>query len=72
MCCNISKQYNAHTNINFPDLGLLSLYDALHVETHGNDILEYALAFSTIHLESIAPYLKSPFRKQVTYALERP
>ncbi|KAM3282965.1 hypothetical protein P3S67_026610 [Capsicum chacoense] len=28
-------------------LGLLSLYEASHVRTHGEDILEDALAFST-------------------------
>lgn len=61
MCCNISKQYNANTNISFPDLGLLSLHEASHVRTHGENILEYTLTFSTSHLESIALHLKSPF-----------
>ncbi|MCD7463709.1 hypothetical protein HAX54_051205 [Datura stramonium] len=52
-------------------LGLLSLYEASHVRTHGEDILEEALAFSTIHLESAAPNLNSPLREQVTHALEQ-
>ncbi|KAJ8543868.1 hypothetical protein K7X08_025486 [Anisodus acutangulus] len=52
-------------------LGLLSLYEASHVRTHGEDILEDALAFSTIHLESAAPHLKSPLREQVEHALEQ-
>ncbi|XP_070032975.1 5-epi-aristolochene synthase-like [Nicotiana tomentosiformis] len=52
-------------------LGLLNLYEASHVRTHADDILEDALAFSTIHLESAAPHLKSPLREQVTHALEQ-
>ncbi|PHT31582.1 5-epiaristolochene synthase [Capsicum baccatum] len=52
-------------------LGLLSLYEASHVRTHGEDILEDALAFSTTHLESAAPYLNSPLREQVMHALEQ-
>ncbi|OIT38732.1 viridiflorene synthase [Nicotiana attenuata] len=51
--------------------GLLSLYEASHVRTHGEDILEEALVFSTAHLESIAPHLKSPLNNQVTHALEQ-
>ncbi|PHU00106.1 5-epiaristolochene synthase [Capsicum chinense] len=52
-------------------LGLLSLYEASHVRTHGEDILEDALAFSTTHLESAAPHLNSPLREQVMHALEQ-
>ncbi|KAG5625892.1 hypothetical protein H5410_011110 [Solanum commersonii] len=51
--------------------GLLNLYEASHVRTHGEDILEEALAFSTAHLEFAAPHLKSPLGKQVTHALEQ-
>ncbi|CAN4108288.1 unnamed protein product [Withania somnifera] len=51
--------------------GLLNLYEASHVRTHGEDILEEALAFSTVHLESAAPHLKSPLNKQVMHALEQ-
>ncbi|KAL3323731.1 hypothetical protein AABB24_038072 [Solanum stoloniferum] len=52
-------------------LGLLSLYEASHVRTHGEDILENALDFSTTHLESAAPHLNSPLKEQVTHALEQ-
>ncbi|CAN4114380.1 unnamed protein product [Withania somnifera] len=52
-------------------LGLLSLYEASHVRTHGEDILEDALAFSTTHLQSAAPLLNSPLKEQVTHALEQ-
>ncbi|NP_001239040.1 sesquiterpene synthase 31 [Solanum lycopersicum] len=51
--------------------GILNLYEASHVRTHGEDTLEEALAFSTAHLESAAPHLKSPLSKQVTHALEQ-
>ncbi|XP_070035760.1 viridiflorene synthase [Nicotiana tomentosiformis] len=51
--------------------GLLSLYEASHVRTHGEDILEEALAFATAHLEFVAPPLKSPLSKQVTHALDQ-
>ncbi|OIT33092.1 PREDICTED: 5-epi-aristolochene synthase 2-like [Nicotiana attenuata] len=52
-------------------LGLLNLYEASHVRTHFDDIFEDALAFSTFHLESAAPYMKSPLREQVTHALQQ-
>ncbi|XP_060199548.1 vetispiradiene synthase 3-like [Lycium barbarum] len=52
-------------------LGLLSLYEASHVRTHGEDILEDTLTFSTTHLGSAAPHLKSPLREQVEHALEQ-
>ncbi|XP_070031393.1 5-epi-aristolochene synthase-like [Nicotiana tomentosiformis] len=52
-------------------LGLLNLYEASYVRTHADDILEDALAFSTIHLESAAPHLKSPLREKASHALEQ-
>ncbi|KAM3201098.1 5-epiaristolochene synthase-like isoform X2 [Capsicum annuum] len=52
-------------------LGLLSLYEASHVRSHGEDILEDALAFSTTHLESATPHLEYPLKEQVRHALEQ-
>ncbi|XP_027182158.1 viridiflorene synthase-like [Coffea eugenioides] len=52
--------------------GLLSLYEASHVRTHGDEILEEALAFTTTHLTSGGPHLDSTPAKQVKYALEQP
>ncbi|PHT30833.1 hypothetical protein CQW23_27170 [Capsicum baccatum] len=52
-------------------LGLLSLYEASHVRSHGEDILADALAFSITHLESAAPHLNSPLKEQVMHALEK-
>ncbi|KAF3675322.1 hypothetical protein FXO38_03490 [Capsicum annuum] len=51
--------------------GLLNLYEASHVRTHGEGILEEALSFSTTYLESAAPHLKSPLSEQVKHALEQ-
>ncbi|KAI3468317.1 hypothetical protein Pfo_024980 [Paulownia fortunei] len=51
--------------------GLLSLYEAAHLRTHGEDILDEALTFTTAHLESIAPHLGSPLKEQVAHALEQ-
>ncbi|XP_071918653.1 viridiflorene synthase-like [Coffea arabica] len=52
--------------------GLLSLYEASHVRTHGDKILEEALAFTTTHLTSGGPHLDSTLAKQVKHALEQP
>ncbi|CDP07835.1 unnamed protein product [Coffea canephora] len=52
--------------------GLLSLYEASHVRTHGDEILEEALAFTTTHLTSGGPHLDYTLAKQVKYALEQP
>ncbi|KAK6157925.1 hypothetical protein DH2020_005239 [Rehmannia glutinosa] len=51
--------------------GLLSLYEASHLRTHGEDILDEALVFTTTHLESIASHLSSPIKEQVEHALEQ-
>lgn len=50
---------------------MLSLYEAAHLRTHGEDILDEALVFTTNHLESIAPHLSSPLKEQVAHALEQ-
>ena len=50
----------------------MSLYEASHVRTHGDEILEEALAFTSTHLTSGGPHLDSTLAKQVKYALELP
>ncbi|KAF2324116.1 hypothetical protein GH714_006758 [Hevea brasiliensis] len=40
--------------------GMLSMYEAMHLRVHGEDILDEALAFTTAHLESM------PIRKGIT------
>ncbi|CAI9787621.1 unnamed protein product [Fraxinus pennsylvanica] len=49
--------------------GLLSLYEAAYLRVHGEDILEYALSFTTDNLKSMAPNLSSTLGKQVAHAL---
>ncbi|OAY85741.1 Alpha-humulene synthase, partial [Ananas comosus] len=52
--------------------GLLSLYNAAYLGTHGETILEEAISFSRIHLESIANDLKPPLANEVSRALVTP
>ncbi|KAF8026085.1 hypothetical protein BT93_F2791 [Corymbia citriodora subsp. variegata] len=53
--------------------GLLSLFEACHLSYHGDDILNDALAFTIIHLESIDKRKASPnLEKQVSHALRQP
>ncbi|KAG6395264.1 hypothetical protein SASPL_145905 [Salvia splendens] len=52
--------------------GMLSLYEAFYVRTHGETILDEALAFTTAALKSIVPNLESPLKKQVEHALVQP
>ncbi|CAL5006104.1 unnamed protein product [Urochloa decumbens] len=52
--------------------GLLSLYNAAHLLTHGEATLEDAILFSRRHLEEIRSSLKPPFADQVGRALEIP
>ncbi|KAL3500442.1 hypothetical protein ACH5RR_039535, partial [Cinchona calisaya] len=51
--------------------GLLSLYEAAHVRTHQDNILEEALAFTITHLKPVAEQMTSSLAKQVNYALEQ-
>ncbi|WJX64897.1 (-)-germacrene D synthase [Trifolium repens] len=51
--------------------GMLNLYEATHIMTHGEDILEEALAFTTTHLESIANQLNHPHAIQVKHSLRQ-
>ncbi|KAH6757576.1 hypothetical protein C2S51_038724 [Perilla frutescens var. frutescens] len=51
--------------------GMLSLYEAAHLRTHGEDVLDEALLFTSAHLNSIAPHLSSPFKEQVEHALDQ-
>lgn len=56
-------------------MGMLSLYEATHLRTHGEDILEEALAFTTEQLKSMVAAAAAPesaFTRQVMHALERP
>ncbi|XP_047955248.1 germacrene A synthase-like [Salvia hispanica] len=52
--------------------GMLSLYEASYLRTHGDTILDDALAFTTATLKSMVPNLRSPLKKQVERALVQP
>ncbi|OAY78194.1 Alpha-humulene synthase, partial [Ananas comosus] len=52
--------------------GLLSLYNAAYLGIHGEKILDEAISFSRIHLESKAKDLKPPLANEVSRALVTP
>ncbi|XP_058072971.1 beta-cubebene synthase-like isoform X3 [Magnolia sinica] len=52
--------------------GLLSLYEAAFLGIHGDDILDEAISFTTVHLKSALPHLSAPLTKLVELALEIP
>ncbi|XVE80509.1 hypothetical protein DITRI_Ditri14bG0145700 [Diplodiscus trichospermus] len=51
---------------------LLELYEAAHLQVHGENILEKALAFTTSHLKLAVTMVDSPLSTQVANALKRP
>uniref|UniRef100_A0A0D3GWQ9 Sesquiterpene synthase n=1 Tax=Oryza barthii TaxID=65489 RepID=A0A0D3GWQ9_9ORYZ len=51
---------------------LLGLYNAAHVRTHGDKVLDGAIAFTKSHLEAKLEHLKSPLKEEVSSALETP
>ncbi|GMJ05158.1 terpene synthase 21 [Hibiscus trionum] len=53
--------------------GLLELYEASHLNVHGEHILEEALAFTTTHLKfAEADGIRYPLSARVSHALNRP
>ncbi|KAH7861040.1 hypothetical protein Vadar_020872 [Vaccinium darrowii] len=53
--------------------GMLSLFEATHLRVRGEDILDEALDFTTIHLNSALPNLiKNSIAAQVVHALNQP
>ncbi|KAJ6969907.1 valencene synthase-like [Populus alba x Populus x berolinensis] len=51
--------------------GILGLYEAAHLAVHGEDILDEALAFTTIHLKSMATSPNCPLTAKVSHALKQ-
>ncbi|KAH7859014.1 hypothetical protein Vadar_030399 [Vaccinium darrowii] len=49
--------------------GLLSLYEATYLKTHGEDILDDAFCFTKARLESLKPHLSPDLAEQVTHSL---
>ncbi|RDX90560.1 putative terpene synthase 2, partial [Mucuna pruriens] len=52
--------------------GLCSLYEAAHLRTHEEDILEEACDFSNTHLKSLANQLSSSLATQINHCLRQP
>ncbi|XBI88022.1 hypothetical protein VPH35_026031 [Triticum aestivum] len=52
--------------------GILCLYNAAYMLTHGGPELEGAISLARHHLESLAPSLGSPLAEQVKHALHVP
>ncbi|XP_061983744.1 (-)-germacrene D synthase-like [Populus nigra] len=53
--------------------GMLSLYEAIHLRVHGEDILEEALTFATTHLKSITTDMcPPPLLVKLRHALDQP
>ncbi|GFS29235.1 terpenoid cyclases/Protein prenyltransferases superfamily protein [Actinidia rufa] len=52
--------------------GMLSLYEATFLRIRGEDILDEALAFTTIQLQSALPNLSIPIKEQIIHALNQP
>ena len=52
--------------------GLLSLYNAAHMATPGEQALDEAISFSRRHLASMKGRLPSPLEEQVSRALDIP
>ncbi|XP_031247789.1 probable terpene synthase 6 [Pistacia vera] len=52
--------------------GMLSLYEAIHLRLHGEEILEEALDFTTSHLKSLAEKSSPHLAKHIMNALDLP
>lgn len=52
--------------------GMLSLYEAAHLRTHGEDILDEAIHFTSTHLELISTQLSPSICANVNNSLKRP
>ncbi|KAG5523240.1 hypothetical protein RHGRI_035158 [Rhododendron griersonianum] len=53
-------------------MGMLSLYKATYLKTHGEDILDEALCFAKAGLESLKPHLSPDLAEQVAHAQYQP
>jgi hypothetical protein len=51
---------------------LLSLYNAAHLQTHGETILDEAIVFTRKRLETILPSLEGSLAREIKCALEIP
>ncbi|KAL9232173.1 hypothetical protein vseg_007312 [Gypsophila vaccaria] len=75
--CDVFKRFittkGLHSLISNDLEGILSLYEACHVQIHEDDILEDALAYTTNHLKSVVGQLESQYlTDQIAHALHQP
>jgi (-)-germacrene D synthase len=52
--------------------GMLSLYEATHMRIHGEDILDEALSFTSLHLKMMATQLSPSLATKINHSLKRP
>ena len=52
--------------------GMLSLYEATQMRIHGEDILDEALSFTSLHLEMMTTKLSHSLAKKINHSLKRP
>ncbi|KAI4305108.1 hypothetical protein L6164_028494 [Bauhinia variegata] len=75
--CDIFEQFREHKG-NFKvsliqdTLGMLNLYEAVHLRIHGEDILDQALEFTTFYLKSTLSDMSPNLKEKVTPALNCP
>nr|XP_048328534.1 (-)-germacrene D synthase-like [Ziziphus jujuba var. spinosa] len=62
-------EFKASLTIDVP--AMLSLYEAAHLRMHGEEILDEALVFTTIHLQLELSNMNSDLAGKVTFALNR-
>ncbi|KAM0863656.1 hypothetical protein ACQ4PT_044446 [Festuca glaucescens] len=65
-------QFKRETVINFDTKSLLSLYNAAHLRTHGDEVLDKTISFSRRYLVSLLENLESPLAEEVNAALVTP
>ncbi|KAK2383267.1 (-)-germacrene D synthase [Trifolium repens] len=52
--------------------GMLSLYEATHMRIHGEDILDEALSFTSLHLKMMATQSSPSLATKINHSLKRP
>jgi (-)-germacrene D synthase len=52
--------------------GMLSLYEATHMRIHGEDILDEAFSFTSLHLKMMATQLSPSLATKINHSLKRP
>ncbi|XP_029126124.1 probable terpene synthase 2 isoform X1 [Cajanus cajan] len=67
-----NEQGNFNETLTSDIQGLCSLYEASHLRTHGDDIMEEACDFSSTQLKSLANQLSASLVAQINHCLRQP